>query len=61
MDGVHEIDGKLQIVEPFCVAVFAVVWSVLGAVCEEVALFAKAAKFVVFQERVGFLRFLVIS
>ena len=43
------------------VAVFAVVWSVLGAVCEEVALFAKAAKFVVLQERVGFLRFLVIS
>ena len=35
--------------------------SVLGAVSEEVALFAKAAKFVVLQERVGFLRFLVIS
>ena len=29
------------------VAVFAVVWSVLGAVSEEVALFAKVAKFVV--------------
>ena len=34
---------------------------VLGAVSEEVLLFAKAAKFVVLQERVGFLRFLVIS
>ena len=43
------------------VAVFAFVWSTLGAVCEEVALFSKAAKFVVLQERVGFLRFLVIS
>ena len=29
------------------VAIFAVVWSVVGAVSEEVALFAKAAKFVV--------------
>ena len=35
--------------------------SVLGAVSEEVALFAKAAKFVVLQEQVGFLRFLVVS
>ena len=29
------------------VAVFAVVWSILGAVSEEVALFTKVAKFVV--------------
>ena len=44
-----------------CSGAAVVFGSVLDAVCEEVALFAKAAKFVVLQERVGFLRFLVVS
>ena len=65
-DGVREIDVELKLLSLW-EAVFAgdlgavVIWSVLGAVSEEFALFAEVAKFVCWNELVSYDSMLLVN